>query len=107
MRPALRMQELLETAAALAEEGCTTATGMPFPLELALFMREFDAEVKAPFVPAAIVRAVTAPLVWLARRRNLDFRYRKPSARAPKSRRDSRRPSSRSPYRNGDRAPRR
>jgi mannose-6-phosphate isomerase-like protein (cupin superfamily) len=96
VRPALRMQELLETTAALAEEGRTFATGMPLPLDLALFMREFDVEVRAPFVPAAVVRAVMAPLAWLARRRRLDFRYRKPAPRAPRSRRDSRRPSTRS-----------
>jgi mannose-6-phosphate isomerase-like protein (cupin superfamily) len=96
VRPALRMEELFETAVALAREGRTTASGMPNPLELALFMREFDAEVRAPFVPGAAVRAVMAPLAWLARRRDLDSRYRKPVSRAPQSRRDSRRPPTRS-----------
>ena len=96
VRPALRMQELLETTAALAEQGRTFATGLPRPLDLALFMCEFDAEVRAPFVPAAVVRTIMAPLAWLARRRRLDSCYRKPATRAPRSRRDSRRPSSRS-----------
>ncbi len=95
VQPALRMEELFETAVELAREGRTTASGMPYPLELALFMREFDAEVRAPFVPAAAVRAVMAPLAWLARRRDLDSRYRKPAPRAPQSRRDSRRPPAR------------
>ena len=90
------MQQLLEATAALAQEGRTFATGRPRPLELALFMREFDAEVRAPFVPAAAVRAVMAPLAWLARRRRLDFRYRHPATRGPRSRRDSRRPPTRS-----------
>ena len=96
VRPALRMEELFEAAVALAREGRTTATGMPHPLDLALFMREFDAEVKAPYVPTALVRAVMAPLGWLARRRGLDSRYR-PAPTAPRPRRDPRRPPTRSP----------
>jgi hypothetical protein len=58
VRPALRMEELFETTVALAREGRTTASGLPNPLELALFMREFNVEVRAPFAPAAAVRAV-------------------------------------------------
>ena len=92
VRPALRMEDLFETTVALAQEGRTTAGGMPFPLELALFMREFEAEVRAPFVPVAVVQAVMAPLAWIARNRHLDARYRKPVPGAPHSRRDSRRP---------------
>jgi hypothetical protein len=95
VQPALRMEELFETAVALAREGRTTASGMPYPLEMALFMREFDAEVRAPFVPGAAVRAVMTPLAWLARRRDLDSRYPKRAPRAPRSRRDSRRPPAR------------
>jgi quercetin dioxygenase-like cupin family protein len=95
VRPALRMEELLETTAALAIEGRTTAAGLPNPLDLALFMREFEAEVRAALAPAPAVRAVMAPLAWLARRRGLDSLYRSmPSA--PRSRRDSRRPPTRS-----------
>jgi mannose-6-phosphate isomerase-like protein (cupin superfamily) len=96
VRPALRMEELLETTVALAREGRTTGKGLPYPLDLALFMREFDAEVRAPFVPAGAVRAVMAPLVWFARRRNLDTRYRKLSPRGPQPRHDLRRPPTRS-----------
>lgn len=92
VRPALRMEELFETAVALAREGRTTARGMPLPMELAVFMREFAAEVRAPFVPPSIVRAVLAPLAWLGQRRGLDSRYLGPSGRGPRSRRDSRRP---------------
>jgi hypothetical protein len=97
VRPALRMEELFETTVALAREGRTTASGLPNPLELALFMREFNVEVRAPFAPAAAVRAVMASLVWLARGRKLDSRYRKPALRAPHSRCDSRRPPTRPP----------
>ena len=76
VRPALRMEELLEAAVSLAREGRTNAAGMPYPLDLALFMREFENEVQAPFVPVGIVRAVMAPLATVARRRGLDARYR-------------------------------
>ncbi|MGH2775351.1 MAG: cupin domain-containing protein [Actinomycetota bacterium] len=96
VRPALRMEELFETAVALAKEGRTNKRGMPHPLDLALFMRRFDAEVRAPLAPAGAVRALMAPLWRLARHRGLDARYRKPIARPPRSRRDARRPRSRS-----------
>jgi mannose-6-phosphate isomerase-like protein (cupin superfamily) len=96
VRPALRMEELFETAAALAREGRTDGRGMPHPLDLALFMSEFDAEVRAPFAPAGLLRALMAPLRWLARRRGLDARYRRPVVRAPQPRRDPRRPHPRS-----------
>jgi len=76
-RPALAMEELLETAAALARDQHAAARALPRPLELALFMRDFEAEVKAPYLPAALVRIVTRPLAWLARRRGLDARYRR------------------------------
>ncbi|MGH2807611.1 MAG: cupin domain-containing protein [Actinomycetota bacterium] len=76
VRPALNMERLFESAVSLAADGRTMTTGMPYPLDLALFMREFEAEVRAPFVPARLVRAVMAPLVWLARRRGLEGRYR-------------------------------
>jgi quercetin dioxygenase-like cupin family protein len=85
-RPALSMQELLETAAAMATEQHAAARWLPRPLELALFMREFEREVRAPYLPAALVGAVIRPLAWLARRRGLDGRYRRlrdPSASQP------------------------
>jgi mannose-6-phosphate isomerase-like protein (cupin superfamily) len=79
VRPTLRMEQLFETATALALEGRTNRKGLPKPLELALFVREFEREVRAPFPPAGVVRAVMAPLVWLAARQALDERYRRPS----------------------------
>jgi mannose-6-phosphate isomerase-like protein (cupin superfamily) len=77
VRPALRMEQLFETATALAREGRTNRKGLPKPLELALFVREFEREVRAPFPPAGVVRAVTAPLAWLAALQGLDERYRR------------------------------
>jgi quercetin dioxygenase-like cupin family protein len=75
VEPALRMEQLFETVAALAREGRTLPSGMPKPLDLALFMREFEQEVRAPFAPG-LVRAVMAPLAVAAARRGLDQRYR-------------------------------
>jgi len=76
-RPALNMQKLLETAAALAQEQHAAARRLPSPLDLALFMRDYEREVRAPYLPAALVHAVIRPLAWLARRRGLDARYRR------------------------------
>ena len=70
------MQDLLEVAAALAERQHAAGRAFPSPLELALFMRDFEREVRAPYLPAALVRAITAPLAWLTRRCGLDARYR-------------------------------
>ncbi len=69
VRPALEMERLLETAAELAEDGRTTSKGMPKPLDLALFTREFRDEVKAPFPPAFVQRAALAPLASSSRSR--------------------------------------
>jgi mannose-6-phosphate isomerase-like protein (cupin superfamily) len=76
VRPALRMQELLEVSADLARSGRTLWNGMPRPLDFALFLREFEREIAVPFVPAALVRGVAAPLSSLAVRRGLDAPYR-------------------------------
>ena len=75
VRPALRMEELFETAMDLANEGRTTRKGMPKPLDLALFVREFSAEVQGPFPPAWMQRAALAPVAWVARKRGLAKRY--------------------------------
>jgi quercetin dioxygenase-like cupin family protein len=88
--PALGMRALLETAAALATEQHAAARRLPSPVDLALFMRDFEREVRAPYLPAALVRAVTRPAAWLARRCGLDARYRRlrsparPRAGAPR-----------------------
>jgi mannose-6-phosphate isomerase-like protein (cupin superfamily) len=75
VRPALRMERLFETTVSLAEEGRTTRKGLPKPLDLALFVREFDQEVRGAFPPAWAQRLALAPLAWLARRRGYDTRY--------------------------------
>jgi mannose-6-phosphate isomerase-like protein (cupin superfamily) len=80
VRPALRMEELFETTVALADEGRVTNAGLPKPLELALFVREYKREVRAPFPPAWVVRATTAPLAAIARRLGRDERYRHAAA---------------------------
>jgi quercetin dioxygenase-like cupin family protein len=75
-RPALRMAELLETAAAMAREQHAAGRRVPSLTGLALFMRDFEREVRAPYLPAVLVRAVTRPLAWLARRRGTGPRRR-------------------------------
>jgi hypothetical protein len=77
VRPALRMEQLWETVVAQAAEGRTFRSGLPRPLDLALFMREFEQEVWAPFAPG-MARTATAPLAWLAARRGLARRYQAP-----------------------------
>ena len=73
IRPALKMEQLFETAVALAEQGRTMLGGIPKPLELALFTREFDQEVQAAFPPFWLQRLVLAPLARLAKLRGRDL----------------------------------
>lgn len=73
--PALDMEELFETTVALAKEGNTNRKGMPKPLHLALFVKRFAREVRAPFPPVAIVNLLMAPLRVIARRRGYGKRY--------------------------------
>ena len=75
VRPALQMEQLFETTVALADDGRTTSKGMPKPLDLALFVREYRREVKAPFPPAPLVHAMLAPLAWMATRKGHGERY--------------------------------
>jgi quercetin dioxygenase-like cupin family protein len=67
VRPALQMERLFETAVRLAEQGRTMRGGLPRPLDLALFVREFQDEVQAAFPPRWVQRLALAPLAWLAR----------------------------------------
>jgi hypothetical protein len=75
VRPALAMERLLETTVALAEDGKVTKKGMPKPLDLALFVREFKDEVRGPGSPGWVQRASLAPLAFIARRRGRAERY--------------------------------
>ncbi|GAB3930168.1 hypothetical protein GCM10029976_031300 [Kribbella albertanoniae] len=69
--PALEMEALLRTASTMAD-----ARPLPRPVNLLLFMDEFWAEVRAPYVPASLVRAFLSPVLRLVRRLGLDRRYR-------------------------------
>ena len=82
VRPALKMEELFETAVALAEQGRTMLGGIPRPLDLALFTRRFEQEVQKAFLPRRLQRIALAPLAWLARRRGYGARYAPEPARA-------------------------
>jgi quercetin dioxygenase-like cupin family protein len=73
--PALDMEQLLETTVELALEGNVSRKGMPKPLHLALFVRRFAREVRAPFPPAWMVRGLMAPLAAIARWRGHADRY--------------------------------
>jgi hypothetical protein len=86
VRPALRMEDLWETTAALAAQGRTFRSGLPRPLDLALFLREFEEEVQAPFAPG-LARATTAPLAWLAARRGRSLHQARDAARTTPERR--------------------
>jgi quercetin dioxygenase-like cupin family protein len=79
IEPALDMEQLFETAIELAIEGKTTHKGMPKPLHLALFTRRFAREVRAPFPPAWMVRALMAPLAAIGRWRGHAERYVTPA----------------------------
>jgi hypothetical protein len=52
---------------------------MPKPLDFAIFLHEFEREVRIPVLPAGLVRAATAPLERLGRRRGLDVYHRHPA----------------------------
>ena len=80
VRPALRMEDLLETTVQLAKEGRTNAKGMPKPVDFILFTREFRAEVQGPFPPAWMQQALIAPLASIARRSRHADRYAPPAA---------------------------
>ena len=75
--PALSMQELLGTAAAMARDQHAAGRSRPRVLELALFMRDFEREVRAPYVPAALVRMVMRALARLAAAIGRDNGYRR------------------------------
>jgi quercetin dioxygenase-like cupin family protein len=70
-RPALRMEEMLTVSA--DRFGGTQRRGWGTALDLGLFVREYDREVRAAVLPA-LVSAVTAPLRWLARALGRDLR---------------------------------
>ena len=76
-RPALQMQALLETAAAMAREQHAAGRLLPRLVDIVLFMRDFEREVRAPYLPAPLVRPVIRCLARLASARGWDERYRR------------------------------
>ena len=48
-------------AASVAQDQYDRGHAFPHPFDLALFMRDFDAEVQAPYVPAWMVRVFVRP----------------------------------------------
>jgi hypothetical protein len=71
------MEQLLRTAARLARE----RHSLPRPVDLVLFMRDFGAEVQAPYLPAGLVRAVVGVVARLVEKAGLDGRYGRLRAR--------------------------
>ncbi|HEX6523609.1 MAG TPA: cupin domain-containing protein [Streptosporangiaceae bacterium] len=79
-RPALAMQDLLETAAALARDQHAAARAWPRLADLALFMRDFEREVAAPVLPG-LLRLAVRLVARLAGGRRPGRRYRRLSHR--------------------------
>jgi hypothetical protein len=83
--PARDMETVLRTAAALAQAQHRAGQRFPRLVDLALFMREFEAEVASPWIPGATAIAVR-PAAGLARWFRADRRYRRrghPAGRPP------------------------
>ncbi|MEA2448132.1 MAG: hypothetical protein QOG63_64 [Thermoleophilaceae bacterium] len=74
MEPALNMEQMFETTVSLAKQGRVTKSGMPKPLDLALFVEEFQDVARAPFPPHPVVMALMAPLRAIAKRRGRQLR---------------------------------
>ena len=75
--PALCTEAMLETAAALARDQRAAGRPLPRPLDLALFMCDFERELRAPYLPVFPVRVVLRLLRGLARSLGRDTRYRR------------------------------
>ncbi|HZV51472.1 MAG TPA: cupin domain-containing protein [Candidatus Dormibacteraeota bacterium] len=79
VHPALGMEELLRTAAVLSSR--PASAWLRAPLDLVLFLGEFERELGLPYLPTWLGRAVLRPLTWLVRAGGWEARYR--SLRAP------------------------
>jgi len=69
IRPALRMQELLERSGAIGAGGSSPARLVPRLPDLALVLLEFERELAVPRIPAGLLRLCLQPFAWLARHR--------------------------------------
>jgi quercetin dioxygenase-like cupin family protein len=65
VRPALRMEELLEASALLGRSGRLARWHIPAPTALAHVLLEFQHELAVPHVPPAILRLVLRVIAWL------------------------------------------
>jgi quercetin dioxygenase-like cupin family protein len=80
-RPALRTEIAFEALAGLARDGRTTSAGVPRnPLQLALVLREFEAEIYFVRPPLAVQKVLLGPLAALGRM--LGYRAEHPYRRA-------------------------
>jgi quercetin dioxygenase-like cupin family protein len=70
VRPALRMQELLERCGAIGVMSPVRGARLPPLPDLALVLVEFQRELAIPSIPACLVRILLAPFAHLARRRS-------------------------------------
>ena len=70
IRPALRMEELLERSGAIGVGASSPGKLVPRLPDLALVLLEFERELAVPRFPAALLRLLLLPLAWLARRRD-------------------------------------
>ena len=70
IRPALRMEELLERSGAIGAGASSSGKLVPRLPDLALVLLEFERELAVPNIPAALLRLVLPPFAWLARRRD-------------------------------------
>jgi hypothetical protein len=62
VRPALRMQELLETS---VERSTRARVWWSRLIDLALIPRDFPREIGVPLVPSRLLAVVLTPLAWL------------------------------------------
>jgi quercetin dioxygenase-like cupin family protein len=69
IRPALRMEELLERSGAIGVGTSSPRSVVPRLPDLALVLLEFERELAVPRIPAVLVRLFLQPFAWLARRR--------------------------------------
>ncbi len=73
--PGERFAHMIETLFGLARMGHTNAKGMPHPLQLALFAREFSDVIEFRRPPPALQQAIFAMLAPIARRRGYRATY--------------------------------
>jgi len=69
IRPALRMEELLERSGAIGADRPWPGLVVPRLPDLALVLLEFERELAVPRLPGFLVRLCLQPFAWLARRR--------------------------------------